>query len=255
MIDTHAHLNIEIFESDIKKVVEHARLKHIQNIICIGMEKQSNLKAIELAKKFSIIYPTVGIHPGYVDDDQDIKHLEGLIQTEKVIAVGECGIDLYWRKDNFDLQKKIFIRQIELSIKYQLPLVIHMRSSFNEIYEILKPYQGQVKGVFHCFSSHVEDAKKAIDLGFYIGIDGPVTFKNSEELKRVVQAIDLEYILIETDSPYLAPHPYRGKRNEPAYLSYIVDAIADLKEVTKDVVITQTTENAKKLFKIGGQKT
>ncbi len=251
IIDTHAHLNTLEFQEDIDQVVHRAKKNHIKNILVIGMDEPHNLKAIELAKTYDMLYATVGVHPGYVDE-QTTDHLEDLLKSEKVVAVGECGIDLYWKQDNLDLQKKIFIEQIELSIKHDLPLVIHTRNSFNEAYECLLPYKGKARGVFHCFSSDTNDAKKAIELGFMIGIDGPVTFKNAKEVHELVEKIDLKHIIIETDSPYLAPHPYRGKRNEPSYLTYVAQKIAEIKGISFEEVAEVTSKNAIKLFRLGG---
>jgi len=250
MIDTHCHLNIEEFKNDYEQVISDAKLEGVNQMIVIGIDPVSNLKAIQIANSFQNIYATVGIHPGVVDD-YDISSIENLLKEPKVIAIGEIGIDLYWRQDNLEKQKEIFIKQIELAIKFNLPIIIHTRNSFSKAYDCVKPYKGKVKGVFHCFSSTLEDAKKAIDLGFYVGIDGPVTFKNAKDIKEIATHIPLEKILIETDSPYLSPHPFRGKRNEPKRLKYIAQAIADLKGIDISLVIQQTTKNAKSLFKLG----
>lgn len=252
IIDTHAHLNMEQFQLDIKDVLDRAYQADVKKIIIIGMDQPSNQKAIDMARKSPDLYATAGIHPANVDDDQDISAVEALLKDPKVVAVGECGIDLYWRKDNLEVQKQIFQAHIELAIKYQLPLVIHNRDAFDVIYDMLVPYKGKVKGVFHCFSSDLEDAKKAIDLGFYIGIDGPVTFKNAIDIHKIVLEIDLKYLLVETDSPFLAPKPFRGKRNEPAYLKYVVDHMATIKGVSVDEIKEVTSHNAITLFNLGG---
>lgn len=251
IVDTHAHLNTEEYQNDMNDVLKRARINHVNQIIVIGMDETSNELAIRLAEKHEMLYATVGVHPGYVDN-QTTDHLEALLTHKKVVAVGECGIDLHWRQDNYDLQKSIFLEQIELAKRFKLPLVIHTRSSFDEAYQCLLPSKGKVTGVFHCFSSNLEDAKRAIELGFYIGIDGPITFKKAEELVRIVEQIDLKHILVETDSPYLAPLPFRGKRNEPAYTKYVVEKIAQIKNISVEEVMKQTTENAKVLFKLGG---
>lgn len=252
IIDTHAHLNMAQFDLDIKDVLNRASEADVKKVVVIGMDHMSNQKAINIARKSPDLYATAGIHPAHVDDDQDIDAVEALLKDPKVVAVGECGIDLYWRQDNLELQKSVFQAQIDLSIKYQLPLVIHNREAFDVIYEMLLPYKGKVKGVFHCFSSHVEDAKKAIDLGFYIGIDGPVTFKNAADIKEIVSEIDLKHMLVETDSPFLAPKPFRGKRNEPAYLKYVVDHMATIKGVSVEKIKEVTSHNAITLFNLGG---
>ncbi|MBU1094377.1 MAG: TatD family hydrolase [Firmicutes bacterium] len=251
IVDTHAHLNTEEYQSDMIEVLESARTNHVDQIIVIGMDKATNEIAIKLAQTHEMLFATVGVHPGYVDHETT-DHLESLITNEKVVAIGECGIDLHWRQDNYNLQKTIFLEQIELAKKYKLPLVIHTRSSFEEAYQCLLPYKGLVTGVFHCFSSNLLDAKRAVELGFYIGIDGPITFKKAADLVEIVENIDLKHILVETDSPYLAPMPFRGKRNEPAYTKYVVEKIAEIKKISVEEVMNQTTENAYHLFKLGG---
>lgn len=252
IIDTHAHLNIKEFQVNLEEVLARSRQNGVNNVIVIGMDEESNKIAIKLTKEHEMLFATVGVHPGYVDDETT-EHLMELTKDDNVVAIGECGIDLYWRKDNLELQKKIFIEQIELSLKTKLPLVIHIRNSFEEAYQCLLPYKGKVKGVFHCFSSSLDDAKRVIELGFYIGIGGPVTFKKAEELKKIVKEIDLKHLVVETDSPYLAPMPYRGKKNEPAYTKYIVSKIAELKEISIEQVCRQTTNNAELLFDLGGK--
>lgn len=252
IIDTHAHLNIKEFQVNLEEVLARSRQNGVNNVIVIGMDEESNKIAIKLTKEHEMLFATVGVHPGYVDDETT-EHLMELAKDDNVVAIGECGIDLYWRKDNLELQKKIFIEQIELSLKIKLPLIIHIRNSFEEAYQCLLPYKGKVKGVFHCFSSSLDDAKRVIELGFYIGIGGPVTFKKAEELKKIVKEIDLKHLVVETDSPYLAPMPYRGKKNEPAYTKYIVSKIAELKEISIEQVCRQTTNNAELLFDLGGK--
>jgi TatD DNase family protein len=253
IVDTHAHLNTEEFKDDLEAVLNRAIKNSVEKIICIGMDEVSNHLAISIADHNDMVYATVGVHPGYVDTSTT-NHLESLISEKKVIAIGECGLDFYWRKDNKELQMKVFKEQIELAVKTKLPLVIHTRDSFTEAYEMLLPYQGKVTGVFHCFSSNLLDAIKAVDLGFYIGIDGPITFKKNDVLKELIQGIDLSRILVETDSPYMAPMPYRGKRNEPSYTKYVVEKIADIKGMTFDEVSRITTKNAHELFHLGGHK-
>ncbi|MDI6453507.1 TatD family hydrolase [Peloplasma aerotolerans] len=254
IVDTHAHLNTEEYVHDIDEVLEEAQIHGVSKVIVIGMDEASNQRAIELAKTHKMLFATVGVHPAYVDTTTT-NHLEALLEEEKVVAIGECGLDLHWKQDNIKKQKEIFIQQIELAVKTKLPLIIHTRDSFEETYQCLLPYKGQVTGVFHCFSSNLEDAKRAIDLGFYIGIDGPITFKKAYDLVDVVKNTDLSYILVETDSPYLSPMPYRGKRNEPAYTKHVVKKIAELKKMTYREVSNQTTSNAHKLFNLGGLET
>ncbi len=251
IIDTHAHLNTKEFQHDLKEVIERAQRNDVSEIIIIGMDEEHNHRALKIAELHENLYATVGVHPGYVNEST-ISHIIPLLKHRKVVAIGECGIDLYWSKDNLDLQKKIFMEQIKLADEYKLPLVIHTRNSFDEAYACLLPYKGKVKGVFHCFSSHLEDAHKAIDLGFMIGVDGPITYKNAKDITDIVKNIDLIHILVETDSPYLSPIPYRGKRNEPAHTKEVVKKIAEIKGISVEDVARQTTENAYRLFQLGG---
>lgn len=251
MIDTHAHLNMDEFKDDLEDVLNRAINSDVLGILVIGMDEPSNLRAIHLASSHDILYATVGVHPGYVDH-QTTHHLKNLLKHEKVVAIGECGLDFYWQIENRNLQIETFVEQIKLAVETGLPLVIHTRNSFTEAYDCLLPYKGQVKGVFHCFSSNLEDAKKAIDLGFMIGIDGPVTYKNNKLLDEIIKGIDLSHILVETDSPFMTPVPYRGQRNEPSYVTQVVKKIAEIKQMTFDEVKIKTTQNAIKLFKLGG---
>ncbi len=253
IIDTHAHLNMDEFNDDLDQVLERAFEQGVKGILVIGMDEPSNLKAIRLAKAHDMLYATAGVHPGFVDH-ATTDHLKALLSENKVVAIGECGLDFYWQTDNKDIQIKVFKEQIELAAQTGLPLVIHTRNSFQEAYDCLLPYQGKVTGVFHCFSSDVTDAKKAIDLGFKIGLDGPVTYKNSQILQKLIQEIDLSHLLVETDSPYMTPVPYRGKRNEPSYVTHVVKKIAEIKAMTVHEVATVTTQNAIDLFKLGGLK-
>ena len=251
MIETHSHLNIEDFDQDLDEVIRRAEVAGVQAIIVVGMDAASSIKAIEIAEKYKCVYATVGLHPGYVDEG-DTTHIQSLLKHPKVVGIGECGTDLYWSQENIEKQRTAFRYQVELAVQTGLPLVIHTRNSFQEAYDVITPYKGKVKGVFHCFSSSLQDAKRAIDLGFLIGIDGPITYKNAGQLIEIVQAIDLKHLLIETDSPYLSPVPKRAKRNEPSHLVYIVSKISEIKGVSEKEVIEQTTQNAKQLFKLGG---
>lgn len=250
MIDTHAHLNIEQYEENIEQIIQNAQKIGVNKIIVVGMDKKTSLKAIQLANQYDMIYATVGIHPSYVDNSNHNK-LNELYNKNKVVAVGEIGLDFYWREDNKKIQEQFFEEQIQKAIKLNLPVIIHTRNSFNETYNIVKKYKNQLRGVFHCFSSNLSDAKKVIDLGFYIGIDGPITFKNkNQSLVEIVKNIDLKHILIETDSPYLTPEPYRGKTNQPANVYYVAKKIAEIKKLSIDEVINTTSNNAKNLFNL-----
>lgn len=249
IVDTHSHINMKQFINDIDDVILNAQANDILKIIVVGMDKEHNLRSIYLSNKYPNLYASVGVHPTSVDTNK-VSDIIPLIENNKVVAIGEIGIDLHWRKDNLDLQKKIFAEQIELAIKYNLPIIIHTRNSFKEAYDVLKPYQGKVRGVFHSFSSDLKDAVLAINLGFYIGISGVVTFNKAVELKDVVKNIPLDKVLLETDSPFLSPVPYRGKRNEPAYTKYVAKKVSEIKGIDEKVVKETTTLNAINLFRL-----
>ena len=250
MFDTHTHINTNKFTETLDDVIKRAKNSGVNNIMAVGMDLETSIKAIEIANKFENVYASVGLHPGYVDNN-DHFDLDHLYKDKKVVAFGEIGLDFYWTDKNKDLQLKVFEEQIIKAIKLNLPVIIHTRNSFDEAYNIVKKYEGKVTGVFHCFSSNFTDAQKAIDLGFYIGVDGPITFNSkNEDLIEIVKKIDLNKLLIETDSPYLTPVPFRGKVNEPANLKYIAKKVAEIRNITFEKVVETTTNNAKKLFKI-----
>lgn len=248
MIDTHAHINTKEFDNRLDEVLMNAKLNGVDKILVVGMDTYHNLRAIELASTFDNLYASVGIHPTSLGGQ--VKELLPLFKHKKVVAVGETGIDLYWDKSNLDEQIKYFTEQIELAISLNLPIIVHTRNSFNEAYECLLPYKGKIKGVFHSFSSDIEDAKKAIELGFLIGISGVVTFKKATELHEIVEKIDISHMILETDSPYLAPVPFRGKMNEPGYTKYVLETVSKIKNMKIHEVDKITTLNAMKLFQL-----
>ena len=250
MFDTHTHINTKKYENILENTITNAKNNGVNKILAVGMDLETSKLAIDIANNYENVFATVGIHPAYVNESNHLD-LDYLYNNDKVVAVGEIGLDFYWTKDNKELQIKVFEEQLQKAINLNLPVIIHTRNSFKETYEIVKKYEGKITGVFHCFSSNLEDAIKTVELGFYIGIDGPITFKNNNtELIKIVKNIDLKNILIETDSPYLTPKPFRGKMNEPANVRYVAEKIAEIKNVDLSEVIKQTTKNAKKLFKI-----
>jgi len=232
-IDTHAHIFDDAFNDDREFVIKRIIENNINKVIIVGFSKETNVKALELASRYSFFYPTIGYHPSEANDiaESDLVLLEKMVSENKVYAIGECGLDYYWVKDNKDKQKWLFTKQIELSIKNNLPLVIHCRDAINDVYQILKEYNGKVKFVMHCYSGSKEMALEFIKLGGYISLGGPVTFKNAKEPKEVAESVPLERLLIETDCPYLAPHPYRGKRNESSYVRLVLEEIARLRNI------------------------
>ena len=249
MIDTHVHLNDNAYNDILNEIIQSANNNGINNMIGIGCDYQSSLKAIEIAKKYENIYAMVGLHPSEVDHetDSDLNWLKELLVEDKVIGVGEIGLDLYWTKENKDLQIEYFEKQLQLSLEYNLPVSIHSRDAIELTYQILS--KNKYKGVIHCFSGSLEMANKFIKLGYLIGIGGVVTFKNTN-LKDVVRNIPMESIITETDGPYLAPTPFRGEMNKPEYIKLIVDEIASLKSLSVNEVEMQIDKNVKKVFNI-----
>ncbi|MDD4056709.1 MAG: TatD family hydrolase, partial [Bacilli bacterium] len=217
IIDTHMHIFDDRYQGIIDEVVAEAKANNVGLMIAVGYDYESSLKAIELAHKYDCIYASVGLHPSEVvkEKDKSLEWLESLLHENKVIAIGEIGLDYYWDQSFKELQKELFAKQIGLAKANNLPIIVHNREATQDCFTILK--QNLVPGVMHCYSSSVEMAHEFTKLGYYLGIGGVVTFKNSKEIKKVVKDIDIQYLLSETDSPYLAPMPYRGKMNRPAY--------------------------------------
>lgn len=252
MIDTHSHLFEEQFSNDLEDCIKRCYDNNINNVILVGFSKETNQKAYDLSLQYPIFKPTAGIHPSEANSDylEYIEYLKRFIKEHKVYAIGECGLDYYWTKENMEYQKKVFIAQIELAIELDLPIIIHMRDATKDTYEILKEYKGKLKGVMHCYSGSLEMAREFINLGLYISLGGPVTFKNAKDPKLVAEHIDINKLLIETDCPYLAPTPYRGKRNESSYVYNVALEISKIRNLSIEEVDEITTKNAKELFRI-----
>jgi TatD DNase family protein len=253
IFETHAHYDDEAFNEDRQQLLESMKEAGIGNIVNIGANMASSRASIELAHKYNFIYATVGVHPSDTAelDDDKLEELRTLSRDERCLAIGEIGLDYYWPEPDHDLQKKWFRRQITLAKEEKLPVVIHSRDAAADTLTILKEEDAAANGgVVHCFSYSPEVAKQCVDMGFYIGVGGVITFKNGRKLKETVDMLPLENIILETDSPYLAPTPYRGKRNCSLYLPLVVDAIAEIKGVTTEEVISITEENAKKMYRI-----
>ncbi|URM33063.1 TatD family hydrolase [Cytobacillus firmus] len=251
--DTHAHLNAEQYSEDLQEVIDRALSEGISNIVVVGFDRPTIEKAMELTEKYDFIYASVGWHPVDAIDmtEEDLVWIEELSSHPKVVALGEMGLDYYWDKSPKDIQKEVFRKQIRLAKKVKLPIVIHNRDATADIVEILKEEgAGEVGGIMHCFSGSPEIAQECVDMNFYISLGGPVTFKNAKKPKEVADVIPLEKLLIETDCPYLTPHPHRGKRNEPSYVKLVAEQIAEIKGLSTEEVAQATTENAKKLFGI-----
>ena len=253
LFDTHVHLNDKKYAQDLLEVMERAKNEGVTRMLVVGYDQRSNRRAIELAEQYDFIYAAVGWHP--VDSiyltEELFAELVEQVKHPKVVAVGECGLDYHWDTSPVDLQKEVFIRQIKLAQEVNKPLVIHTRESIADTLEILKAHDANVVGgVMHCYSGSVEMARQFIDLNFKISLGGPVTFTNGRRPQAVATEIPLEHLLVETDAPYLTPHPHRGTRNEPFYVSLVAKKIAELKDLPYERVCEQTTANACTLFKM-----
>jgi TatD DNase family protein len=251
MIDTHAHIYADEFNDDIEAVLTRSKSAGVSRILMPAIDSETHEKMISLEdNQADYCISMMGLHPCSVKSNykDELKAIEGYYTKRKFIAVGETGLDFYWDLTFKDQQYEVFHRQAELALNYNIPLVIHSRNSTNECIEVVRQHQnGNLKGVFHCFSGTAEQAQKIVDLGFYLGIGGVLTFKNSG-LDKAIAEIDLSKIVLETDAPYLAPVPYRGKRNECGYILYVAQKLAELKGVPVNEIDAITTDNASNLF-------
>ncbi len=245
MIDTHCHLGKEDYEN--VEVV----IKNMENNIMIasGVNNETNQEVLELIKKYPNVYGVIGIHPNEVStsNEASINWIEAQLKNPKIVGIGEIGLDYHYGIEEKELQKQIFKQLLELARKYNLPVVIHTRDAIEETYQILKEFK-DLKIILHCYSGSVEMAQQFLKLNVYFGIGGVVTFKNSRVLKEVVKMIPLDHILLETDSPYLTPEPFRGQKNEPKNILLVAQTIAQIKEITLEQVLKTTTENANQQF-------
>ena len=253
LFDTHVHLNDNQFEDDLEEVIERARLNGVERMVVVGFDEKTIKRAMELIDTYDFMYAAIGWHPVDAIDltDSYLDWIEELTAHPKVVAIGEIGLDYHWDKSPKDIQQAVFRRQIQLAKKLDLPIIIHNREATEDVVAILEEEgAAEVGGIMHCFSGSPETAKRCLEMNFYISLGGPVTFKNAVKPKEVAKEVPLDRLLIETDCPYLAPHPYRGKRNEPSYVKLVAEQIADLKEISFDEVARATTENANRLFRI-----
>jgi len=254
-IDTHSHLYSEQFKNDRTIAINEAIALGVDTILLPNISSKYTNNLLQLCNQFpENCFPMMGLHPCDVSEenfDSEMQHVEIELATNKYIAVGEIGLDLYWDKTKIEVQKRAFIHQIKLAKKYQIPIAIHVREAFDEAIKIVESLNDNtLRGVFHCFTGSIVEAKRVIDLkDFYLGIGGVVTFKNSG-LDQTIKEISLKNLILETDSPYLAPVPFRGKRNESKYLTKIAEKIAEIKNMTIKEIAEITTANAKKLFHI-----
>lgn len=256
--DSHSHYNDEKFAEDRKEVIQETYNSGVTKFICAGYDIESSKLSLEIANGYNFIYSIVGISPNDVpkslsEVDLMIEEIENIIKQDKnnkIVAIGEIGLDYYWNKENKDIQREVFIKQIELANKYNKPIVIHTREAVDDTLKILRENSVNNKGVFHCCPLNRELVKQGLDLGFYISFAGPVTFKNSKNVEEIVNMVPINKILIETDSPYLAPEPKRGTRNDSRNIKHIAEKIAEYKGITLEEMAKHTYENAIKVFKI-----
>lgn len=250
LVDTHCHLDNEKFDEDRLEVIERIK-ENLEFCVNIGYDLASSKKSLELAKEYDFIYAVIGVHPIDIAEysEEVEKELELLGKNPKVVAIGEIGLDYHWMTEPKEIQQERFKSQLELAERLNKPVVIHTRDAMEDTVNILKEYPN-ITGVIHCYPGSLETAKQLVDR-FYLGIGGTLTFKNSKKAVEVVKDIPLDRIVIETDCPYLTPEPFRGKRNEPIYVEYVAKKIAEIKEISVEDVTKVTTENAKKLYRIG----
>ena len=251
LFDTHVHLNAEQFTEDLEEVLTRAKAAGVEKMVVVGFDRPTITRAIELVEQYDYLYASVGWHPVDAIDmtDEDLVWLEKLAEHPKVVALGEMGLDYHWDKSPKEIQKEVFRKQIRLARRVKLPIIIHNRDAAKDIVDILSEEKAaEVGGIMHCFSSSPEVAKQCMEMNFHISLGGPVTFKNAKKPKAVAEIVPLDRLLIETDCPYLAPHPYRGKRNEPAYVKLVAEQIAEIKNISFEELAKITTDNANKLF-------
>ena len=252
IFDTHAHYDDEQFDGDRDELLKSMPDLGVGTIVNVRATYESCEKVLALAGKYPYVYAAIGVHPDEVGElnEDKIQHMKELCRNKKVVAVGEIGLDYYWDNESHEVQQKWFIRQLELAGEVKKPVIIHSREAAADTMYIMKNYAQGLGGVIHCYSYSREMAEEYVKMGFYIGIGGVVTFKNAKKLKDVATAIPIEKIVLETDCPYMAPEPYRGKRNQSSYIRYVAEKIAELKEMSPEEVIAVTEKNARDLYGI-----
>ena len=252
LVDSHAHIDDERFDTDRDKVLERAAAAGISLILNIGADMESSARSIALCEKHSEIYAAVGMHPHDSKDmrEEDYIQLERWTAHPRVVAIGEIGLDYHYDLSPRPVQKEVFLRQLDIARKTGKPFIVHEREAHADTFEIIRAAAQGLKGVFHCFSGSVETAREYLKMGFYISVAGPVTFSKSSKTKEVARFVPLDRLLVETDSPYLTPQPFRGKRNEPAYVRLVAEEIAKLRNIPLEELAEATTRNVQELFSI-----
>ena len=253
IFDTHAHYDDEQFDIDREELLASFKEAGIGNVVDVGASMESSKRALELAHKYDFIYAAVGVHPSEVEemDENSIEYLRELSKDAKCVAIGEIGLDYHWPDPAPELQKEWFIKQLSLAREVKLPVIIHSRDAAADTLDIMKSEHAEdIGGVVHCFSYSKEVAAECVKMGFYIGIGGVLTFKNARKMVEVVEQTPIDRILMETDCPYLAPEPFRGKRNNSLYLPYVVTKMAEVKGISEEEVIRITEENARRMYRL-----
>lgn len=256
--DSHSHYNDEKFDNDREDIIKQTYENGITKFVCAGYDIKSSKFSLELSKKHEFIYSIIGISPNDIPQTEEelwksieeISEIAVKNRNKKIVAIGEIGLDYYWNKENKNLQKQAFIKQIELANKLELPIVIHSRDSAIDTIDIIKNHKVNKSGIFHCCQLNQEMIKQALQLGYYISFAGSITFKNSKNVPTIIEMVPIDKILIETDSPYLTPEPHRGERNDCRNVKYVAQKIADLKGIPLEEVAKITYENAMKIFEI-----
>lgn len=253
LFETHAHLNAKEFDEDREEVIARAQENGVSTIVNIGFNAETIPTCMELAEAHDFIYAVIGWHPQDAKDmtDEHLEWIEELSRHPKVVGLGEMGLDYYWDTSPKDVQAEVFRKQIRLARKLDMPIIIHNRDAHQDVLTILKEEKAaDVGGIMHCFSGSWETAKLALDMNFYISFGGPLTFKNAKQPKEVAAKVPQDKLLIETDCPYLTPHPFRGKRNESGYVRYVCEEMANIRGLSYEEMAQITTENAKRLFRL-----
>lgn len=258
LFDSHSHYNDEKFNEDREQIIKETYEAGITKFVCAGYNIESSLFSLEISKKYEFIYSICGISPNDISQSEqqlwkDIAEISKIVKenkSKKLVAIGEIGLDYYWNKENKELQKQAFIKQIELANELELPIVIHSRDASVDTIDIIRNNKVKKAGIFHCCQLNQELVRQALELGYYISFAGPITFKNSKNAPEIIKMVPMDRILIETDSPYLSPEPNRGKRNDCRNVRYVAQKIADVKGLTVEEVAQKTYENAIRIFKI-----
>lgn len=252
LIDTHSHIDMSDFE-DLDGIILNAKNEGVEKIIIPSVDRNSFERVIEISKNYEGVYCALGIHPSEAQNakEEDYQKIIELAENKKVVAIGECGLDYYWDKTFIEEQKEVFLKQIEIAKTFNKPLIVHDREAHKDTFDLItQNIKDEIPVVMHCFSGSLEFAKECIRKGFYIALGGVVTFKNAKKAHEIAKEISLDYLLLETDAPYLTPEPYRGKRNEPAYIKFAAERIAEIRGTSFDEIANKTTENARKVFGI-----